>query len=217
MRLKMHFLLAAFLSGLAATGAQAGEAGQDCPPPPHGPGGPHAFDRLVPGPGPHFRVRMPLFDFDLDKDGRISRAEIDRGLKTRFDEADDDDDGELDPEEFADAMPRPPDGPPRFGGPMPPPGAGPCCECGPRHGRHGRPGHPPRHDRGPPSPKDAFDHLDWNLDGALSFEEYAAPIHQMALRMDRDGNGVIDRDELKQPATFFGPGFGPPPAPPREH
>ena len=75
-------------------------------------------------------------------------------------------------------------------------------------GRFGRAGR-----RGPPDPQEMFNHFDWNLDGELSLEEFAAPIHQMALHLDRNGDGVIDAEEMKGPVMVFGPGFGPPPGP----
>lgn len=233
MRLRTHILLVGLLTGVLIEGAQAGEAPRgDCPPPPPGPeftpggpGGPPGFGRHGPGPGRNFLVRvLPLAEFDLDKDGRVSREEIDRGLKARFKEADADDDGSLDPEEFADAQPAPP-GPPPFRGrpetmplPPPPPGAGCPCDCDERGEGKGPGRRGEWHMRHRPDPRAAFNHLDWNLDGELSFEEYAAPIRQMALHLDRNGDGVIDADEMKGPGMFFGPGSGPPPGhpPPRD-
>lgn len=159
---------------------------------------------------------MPLAEFDLDKDGRISREEIDRALRARFNEADTNHDGKLDPDEFAHAGPMmaPPfGGPPPFGRGMRHhchPGAGPRDEAG--AGDHPR---PPR-EMPPFDPKVAFNHFDWNLDGELSFEEFAAPFRQMALHLDRNGDGVIDADELKGPRMFFGPPPGQPPEPPRD-
>jgi hypothetical protein len=230
MRLRAYILLMGLLTGVLLESAQADEPPRgDCPPPPPGP----AF---VPGPDApatfdlriqenHFRVRVPLAEFDLNRDGRTARAEIDDALRARFEKADADRDGRLDPREFANAQPAPPDGPPPFMGPppgMPPPRSMPlrhggcACECGERQSmrlpRHlGPGGH-----RGPPDPQAAFTHFDWNLDGELSFEEFAAPIRQMALRLDRNGDGVIDADEMRGPVMFFGQGFGPPPGPPPE-
>ena len=220
MRLKTHLLLIGLLTGVLIETALADEEQRgNCPPPPPGPppqfeqgaGGPPPFDHRGPGPGPRggFHVQMLLGEFDLDKDGRISRAEIDRVLKRRFEDADADNDGRLDPEEFAHALPM---GAPPFGGPMHHRGPG----CGPRghgDGDHG----PGPGDRHPPfDPKAAFNHFDWNLDGVLTFEEFAAPVRQMALHLDRNGDGVIDAEEMKGPPMMFGPGFAPPPGMPPE-
>lgn len=226
MRLHRHLLFVGLLTGVLIEGAQAGEPPRgDCPPPPPGPefvpgqpvgpGGPD-FQWQGRGPRHNFMIRVPgLAEFDLDNDGRVSRNEIDRGLKKRFEEADENDDGALDPDEFAKAQPAPPPGPPPGMEPrtmpLPPPGAGCPCACDDRRGSPGR--RVEFHHRRP-DPKTMFNHLDWNLDGELSFEEFAAPIRQMALHLDRNGDGVIDADELKAPAMFFGPPGFPPPGPP---
>ncbi|MBI1213993.1 MAG: hypothetical protein GC190_21230 [Alphaproteobacteria bacterium] len=225
MQLRTYLLLAGLLTGITMDAAWADDEQRGCPPPPEG--GPPKFEHDAAGPPPfdrrghghHFRVHVALAEFDLDKDGRVSREEVDRALKARFEEADTDHDGRLDAEEFAHARlmaPPPFGGPHEFHGRMrwhgahcpPPEGDGPRAEMrgGPRPG-----------DRHPPfDPKVAFNHFDWNLDGELSFEEFAAPIRQMALHLDRNGDGVIDADEMKGPAMIFGPGFGPPPGPPPE-
>lgn len=227
MRLRTHMLLVGLLTGVLIEGAWAGEPpDNDCPPPPPGPefmpapGGPATFEHRGPGPRGNFMIRvMPISEFDLDKDGRVSRNEIDRGLRERFEDADKDGDGALDPEEFADARPAMPLGPPPpmgppHGVPLPPPGAGCACECkGHRAAMVPGPVWQAHHAT---DPRDAFNHVDWNLNGELSFDEFAAPIHQMALHLDRNGDGVIDADEMRGPVMFFGPGFGPPPEPPRD-
>ena len=218
MRLTMHLLLVGLLTGVVLEPAQAGEGGCDCPPGP--PGGPHfgppTFDRRV-GPGggdEHFKPPMPLAELDQNKDGRVTRSEIDRELRERFAAADADRNGTLDPEEFEHARTLLPEGAPGFFGPM-------TIPAPPPDGDDGPPLPPPgfaRQNRawGPPDPARLFKHLDWNLDGELSFEEFAAPVRQIAMRLDRNGDGVVEQDELKGPVFVFGPGFGPPPRPPRD-
>jgi hypothetical protein len=59
----------------------------------------------------------------------------------------------------------------------------------PREPREGgdRPDRPQRGDR--------FKQLDWNLDGSVSAEEFAAPTRIAAARADRDGDGTISKEE----------------------
>ena len=220
-------MLAGFLTGLTIEAAAAADdsARGNCPPLPPGPppgverdaGGPPPYDRREHGPHDGRGAEMLLTEFDLDKDGRVSRQEIDRVLKSRFDAADTNHDGKLYPQEFAHV---PPMGPEPFGRGM----HHHHSDCGPPPGEHydtGMNDHPgpgpgTGPDHHPPfDPKVAFNHLDWNLDGELTFEEFAAPIRQMALHLDRNGDGVIDAEEMKGP-MMFGPGFGPPPGPPPE-
>ena len=191
-RLHLHLMVAALTAMFAIAGAHAADMpppppADDEPSPPGGWGPPdgHGGHRWRPRMfGPH----LELQEFDANKDGRISHAEIDQVLRARFDAADANHDGQLDAAEFASMHFF-------FQHRVPPPdGEGPD-----RDHRFG----PPH----PPEPGEIIKHLDWNLDGKISFEEFAAPIRQMALRLDRDGDGVIEGDELR------GPEFGPPPPP----
>ncbi len=104
------------LAGTALTLLAAPAFADDGPPPPP-PG-------MEPGGGPERIVRHFLHDFDFDHDGKIARAEFDRGSAERFKRIDTDGDGVITEDELR-AMP-----PPRMhGGPMdhdgpppPPPG-----------------------------------------------------------------------------------------------
>lgn len=44
--------------------------------------------------------------------------------------------------------------------------------------------------------KDRFDRADANEDGQVSVDEFAASTDEMAKRMDRNGDGIIDRREM---------------------
>lgn len=167
MSVRMIFA-ASLLTGLWCGTSQAGEPGGPPPPPPHGPPG------FGPSPG------VPLLrEADADKDGRITHAEVDTIIATRFKKADANDDGMLDEKEFASAMPKPPDRPkPPEGAPKPPKG------------------HPPF----PPFDAAArFRATDWNGDGKLSPDEFAVPIKAMAIHADRNGDGAISEDEMRGP------------------
>jgi EF hand len=125
-----------------------------------------------------------LLQYDTDKDGRITRAEVDAGLAAQFAGADLNADGKLDPLEFqkfndarraerkarldawrarngVDAATRPP-----FD--------------------QGRDGLEP------------IKNTDWDLDGAVSLEEFAGKTRAQAMRADRDGDGVIVKEELSK-------------------
>ena len=175
-------MAASLLTGIWVTAAQAGDAKDaDCPPSPGMDGHPPRFGGPpFAGPGGPGRIPPPLLDADLDKDGRITHAEIDRSIRTRFDTADVNHDGTLDEAEFEAARPKPPADLPK-----PPPGEE-------RHPRFG-------------GPEKMFQRADWNGDGKLSFDEFAAPIRAIATHLDRDADGVITQDERE------GPPLGPPP------
>lgn len=103
-----------------------------------GPGGPggRGFD-----PG-SFMVK-PLMDaLDQDKDGKLSREEMERGAKQLFREADKAENATLNQARLTDVLNRIIPPPPMFGGPGGPPGGGPGAGAGgdgPRRGPAGRP------------------------------------------------------------------------------
>ena len=131
-----------------------------------------------------------LIEFDANEDGRITRAEIDAGLDAQFRSADTNGDGKLDPAEFQklnDAFKA--DRKARFDA--------------------WRAAHPDQADKGKQGPDDragpggraAFDpfkHMDWNLDGYITPEEFASRTRAQAMRADRDGNGTIMVEDLKK-------------------
>lgn len=141
----------ALVAGLwSASAALAASPGDDCR------GGP---DRLPP----------PLAESDLNKDGSITRAEVDRAVHDRFSAADTNKNGTLEEKEFA-AMPRP-SAPLGLG---PPPWAS-------------------------PDPSTMFKRIDWNMDARVTPEELAAPVRGMAMRADRNADGTISPDEQQRP------------------
>lgn len=45
--------------------------------------------------------------------------------------------------------------------------------------------------------KGSFKSIDWNLDGTLSYEEFAAPVRMAVAFVDRDGDGVIKQEDIR--------------------
>lgn len=131
--------------------------------------------------GGHHRAMMGMMiaHYDTNDDGSITRAEIDAGLNKDFKAADTDKNGRLSSAELKVYMEA-------------------------RHAemmaKMGKPDAAKDDDGG----RDAHDgpmmdpvkHLDWNLDGSLSFEEFTAPVRLMAMRLDKDANGTITATDL---------------------
>lgn len=180
--MSMRALIAAgLLTGIFVGGAMASDKAE-CPPPPGGPGG-FGPGGHPGGPGhPPFGPPMGglMKDADADKDGRITRAEIDRAIAKKFGEADSNRDGVLSESEFAAALPKPPERPgvPPEGGPKPPEGG------------------PPRPHFDPVA---RFKATDWNGDGKITPDEFAVPMKAMAIMADRNGDGAITEDEMRGP------------------
>ena len=129
---------------------------------------------------------MQLLRFDEDKDGRITRAEIDAGITAQFGKVDTNADGKLDAAEvqrFNDA--RKADQRARY--------------------EAWRAAHPGATSRPPADrARDSIDTLrmsDWNLDGVISPDEFGGKTRAQAMRADRNGDGSIDADELKRKST----------------
>ena len=128
---------------------------------------------------------QPPLPADFDENGRIDRAEWREGAASRFRAADRNADGYLDASEQKQLMPR------RFVMHL---------DRGEGHGDRQAP--PPGKVRGdvlhgPPPSKDT------NGDGLLDLAEVQAQADQAFARMDADGNGWLDADELMPPPPVF--------------
>lgn len=140
-----------------------------------------------PGGGPRF---VDLAPFDLNKDGKITRAEVDEGAQAQFAKADSNGDGKLDPAE-----------------------AKSWHEASRAAWKAAHPDMPSRSDKrdaardrhGPRG--DMFKRADWNLDGGLSFEEFVQPIRHAAVDADRNGSGSIAVEDLKKRHGRHGGGW----------
>jgi len=164
-------------AGLALAAGAAAIAGE--------PGHERVEERVVimGGPGGHG-------DMDANRDGAVTRDEF-RGLHDRmFDKLDKNHDGKLAGDEFRHHGPGE-----RFEIELDGPGG---HRGGPSH--HG-PGERDvrvlRH--GPGERGD----IDANKDGRVSFEEFSAPMREHFREMDKNGNGVLDGDEMKGDHRFM--------------
>lgn len=128
---------------------------------------------------------QPPLPADLDENGRIDRAEWREGAAARFRAADRNADGYLDASEQKQLMPR------RF-----------VMRLDRGEGSGDRPAPPPGKIHGdvlhgPSPPKDT------NGDGLLDPAEVQAQADQAFARMDADGNGWLDAEELMPPLPVF--------------
>jgi hypothetical protein len=136
-----------------------------------------------------------LMTFDKDKDGKLIKTEVPGRFQGLFDRVDANKDGVLASDEIrAGASAQPPTG----NGERPAGRRGADRESdGPRDGRgaEGRRG-------GPFGPDPLIAALDVNHDAALSGDEIAN-VPSVLQKLDRDGNGTVDRNEI-----FAGGGRG---------
>jgi hypothetical protein len=102
-------------------------------------------------------VNALLLRYDANKDGNVTRAEMEAGLKADFDAADTNHDGVLDKAEV-EAV---------------------------NHSRWDK-------DASASSPL-----IDWNNDGVVDLREYSATVHSLFDELDKDGDGVVTREEMK--------------------
>lgn len=133
------------------------------------------------GPG---RIQTRLFDqADTNKDGRVTEAELVEFLSVRFAEADADKDGAITPEELGRFVRA------QFEANRPPPAAG--------------------RERREPSPRalqameerqaTVFRIVDANRDGRVTLEEARVVVLAVFRAADSDGDGAIERDEMRGP------------------
>ncbi len=133
---------------------------------------------------------LRLVQYDSDKDGRVTRVEVDAGIIAQFNAADTNTDGKLDAAEilrYNDK--RKADRRARYEAWK--------AKAAARGVDPGR----------PPSDRDTVDNLrsaDWNLDGFITADEFGGKIRGLAMRADRNGDGQIDTDELKPRASRRG-------------
>ena len=130
---------------------------------------------------------LHLIQYDANKDGTITRGEIDAGLDAEFKRADTNADGKLDAAEFqrhSDAR---------------------KAERKARieawrakreaEGRDVR--ERPPHDRAGRN-VDPMKNMDWNRDGFITPDEFASRTRAQAMRADRDGDGAIATADLQK-------------------
>jgi hypothetical protein len=128
-----------------------------------------------------------LIQFDVNKDGTITRAEVTAGLDAQFKAADTNADGKLDALEFqkyndarkAERKAR--------------------IEAwrAKRQAEGGDTKERPPHDRSARN-FDPMKNMDWDRDGFISPEEFASRTRAQAMRADRDGDGNIQVADLQR-------------------
>jgi hypothetical protein len=125
---------------------------------------------------------LTLIQFDSDSDGKITRSEVESGITAQFQAIDTSHDGRIDGAEFKvyDAARR--------------------AERKARRAawlaRTGGSDEQPAVDRAPFEP---MKRLDWNLDGFVTPDEWGGRYRALAMRADKDGDGTILVEELKNP------------------
>jgi hypothetical protein len=130
---------------------------------------------------------LSLIQYDADKDGRITRAEIDAGIEARFKVADTNGDGKLDAAEFQKYNDT------RKAERKAQREAWRAKAQG--EGREAK-GRPP-HERGRAG-LDPMKHMDWNLDGVITPDEFGGKTRAQAMRADRDGDGTVMVADLQK-------------------
>lgn len=165
------------------------------------------------GPG-RFLLRPVLDAADKDKDGKLTRAEVTKGVTAFFFKLDKSHKGELNMEELTeginDLLPRPPGfgGP---GGPRPggPPGAGQRPADGPRFGPYGPDAfRPPGGGLGGMYARGLMDKA--GKDGKVTLERLLAAADKLFSEMDKNKDGKLDDKELPDALGKLMPPFRPP-------
>jgi hypothetical protein len=137
-------------------------------------------------------LAQPPLPADYDEDGQVDRAEWREGAAARFRFADRNSDGYLDAAEQKQFGPR------RFVLRLDGPGGGaPTGQAIPQDRLRPIPGLVRAQGTPPPAPRDT------NGDGLLDLSEVQAQADEAFTRMDADGNGVLQADELMPPPPAF--------------
>jgi len=128
---------------------------------------------------------MRLVQFDADKDGRITRAEIDAGLQAQFAGADANSDGKLDAAEYQ-----------KYNDQR-------RAERKARYEawRAKNPDKAERRNYADRGGRDGFDpmkYTDWNQDGFITPDEFGGRTRAQAMRADRDNDGTILVEDLRR-------------------
>jgi len=139
-----------------------------------------------------------LIQFDANKDGIITRAEISAGLDAQFKAADSNGDGKLDALEFQ-----------KYNDARKAERKARIEAWRAKRQADGRDvKERPPHDRGPRN-FDPMKNMDWDRDGFISPDEFASRTRAQAMRADRDGDGNIQVADLQKKRGHGRHGRGP--------
>ena len=139
-----------------------------------------------------------LMEYDADKDGRVTRFEVDAGLVSEFRSVDSNSDGRLDAAEIQRhvdtrrAQRRARDEAWRA-----------------KAAAQGLDPKRPPFDRSERDNVDTLRYADWNLDGAVTPDEFGGRTRAQFMKADRDADGNLSSDELKKGGGTRGPGSPP--------
>ena len=131
---------------------------------------------------------MSLLQFDANKDGQVTRAEIEAGLAAEFHSADSNGDGRLDATEYQKFVETR------------------RAERKARLAAWRAQAGDSTQEQAPPSPAsyDTMKRIDWNLDGYVTPDEFGGRVRALAMRADRDGNGTVSAEEMQKSSTGRG-------------
>jgi hypothetical protein len=128
-----------------------------------------------------------LIQYDANKDGSITRAEVDAGLEAQFKGADTNADGKLDALEFQ-----------KYNDARKAERKARIDAWRAKRDAEGRDvKERPPHDRSARN-FDPMKNMDWNRDGFISPDEFASRTRAQIMRADRDGDGTIAVAELQK-------------------